>query len=408
MHRLTTINNTGKYLWFVLPVFVIGISVCLFASTSFGGNKMEPLYNINEAKHLEPQVYDIKTNSSLSLFPVPQDNSIGTNDLNNAITLLSFPKGKITTDQYFKNAYEQVGGGGEYIPIVSRDTIGFGQTRRFVLYNFRTKQHERYRIAASLEDTIEKIAIADARQRHFIFEIQAHNPRSEDPWDYSTHLLLMDLSEKEARLVRQLPREDGVTWSVVTDKVFLYDREKELLQVFTMNFEPSNHPLADVIKQNKGKIRFMWIHAHQYLPFAILSGGRNGAMFITWSVASGTPRLLFSEAKQFSFSPDGKWVVFREESSSPAKTYLMPISEKYPNYLGSPILVSNNYFNPNNFGWTTNPVSFIGSSLNKLYRWDLENRDFPEKGKMSFHDYIVQKDLEKLAREKKQGLGNNH
>ena len=86
----------------------------------------------------------------------------------------------------------------------------------------------------------------------------------------------------------------------------------------------------------------------------------------------------------------------------------MPISEKYPNYLGSPILVSNNYFNPNNFGWTTNPVSFIGSSLNKLYRWDLENRDFPEKGKMSFHDYIVQKDLEKLAREKKQGLGNNH
>ena len=83
----------------------------------------------------------------------------------------------------------------------------------------------------------------------------------------------------------------------------------------------------------------------------------------------------------------------------------MPVSEKYPHYLGSPILISNNSFNENNFGWTHNPVSFVGSSLDKLYRWDLENRDFPGKGKMSFHDYVVEKDLEKLTKEKRQGLG---
>jgi len=83
----------------------------------------------------------------------------------------------------------------------------------------------------------------------------------------------------------------------------------------------------------------------------------------------------------------------------------MPISEKYPHYLGSPILISNKSFNIGKAAWSTNPTAFVGSYGDNILRWDLENQDFPEKGKMSFHDYIVQEDLKKLTREKKQGLG---
>ena len=91
-----------------------------------------------------------------------------------------------------------------------------------------------------------------------------------------------------------------------------------------------------------------------------------------------------------------------------AKTYLMPVSEKYPNYLGSPILLFDHHFNDNNFGWTTNPISFVGSRLNKLYRWELTNAAHPESDKTTFHDYIVEHDLEKLTRENRQGLGQKH
>lgn len=52
----------------------------------------EPLYNINEASILRPEEYSVR-GSSLALFLVPQDNAIGTNDMGNAITLLSFKKG---------------------------------------------------------------------------------------------------------------------------------------------------------------------------------------------------------------------------------------------------------------------------------------------------------------------------
>ena len=365
---------------------------------------MEKLYNINESKSLDPQIFHTGKESSLSLFPVPQDNAIGTNDLNNAITVLSFNKEKINYDKYFKNAVDDVEGGGEYIPIISQDIIGFGQTRRFLLYDFRYKICQNYRIVGSLGKTIEKIAIANGRQRHFIFEIEAHNERSEDPWDYTSALLLMDLSEKEARKIKEIDKGKGVTWSVEMNKIFLYNIGKEELQVLTTNFEPSHHPLIDVIKQNKNEINFTRLIPHPYLPFAILFAGDEGSTLISWAPGR-IPWRLFSGADQFSYSPDGKWVVFRCDRTDPAKTYLMAVSEKYPNYLGTPILLSDTYFNANNYGWTTNPISFVGSSLGKLYRWELTNAAHPESDKATFHDYVVEQDLAKLTKEKRQGLG---
>ena len=404
MQNLKEFKRLGQGFWFVVPVLLV--STFLLSTTTFGGKNMEQLYNIAEAKLLEPQIFNIGTSSSLSVFPVPQDNAIGTNDLNNAITVLSFPKGRITYGKYFKNDVHDVEGGGEYIPIVSQDIIGFGQTRRFLLYDFRYKICQNYRIVVSLEETIEKIAIADARLKHFIFEIQAHNGRSEDPWDYTNNLLLFDLSEKEARLIKEIDIGNAITWSVAFGNIFLYDIGKDQLQVLTTDFEPSHHPLGDVIKQNNGKINFTRIQTHPSLPFAILFAGDEGSTFISWTPGKA-PHRLFSGADQFSFSPDGKWVTFRCDRTDPAKTYLMPVSEKYPNYLGTPILLSNKYFNENNFGWTTNPISFVGSSLNKLYRWELTNEAHPESDKATFHDYVVDHDLEKLTKEKRQGLGEH-
>jgi len=387
-------------------LFLVFISILLFIAPTYGGNKMEPLYNLNEAKPLKPEVYDIGTDALLSLFSVPQDNSIGTNDLNNAITILSFNKGKIKKNQYFKNALDQVGGGGSYLPVIAPDTIGFGQVRRFVFYNFRTKVHQYYRIVVSLDETIQEIAIADARLRQFIFEIKEYNSKSEDHRDFTNNLLLMDLSNKEPRLIKEINIGKVTVWTSAFDKIFLYDLKKEQMNVLTTSFEPSNHALANTINQNKGKIDFVVINPHPYLPFAILSGGKKGSTYISWGeVKNNSPHLLISRATQFSFSPDGKWLTFRKKiDSDTEKTYLMPVSEKYPNYLGSPILLLNNYFDPKYCGWTTNPISFVGSD-GEIYRWELTNAAHPESDKATFHDYIVENDLKKLTKEKQQGLG---
>jgi hypothetical protein len=83
------------------------LSLLVFSGIAQGTESLEPLYDISEAATLKSEEYSVK-GRNLSLFPVPQNNAVGTNDLNNAITLLSFSKGKIKYDQYFKNAFSQV------------------------------------------------------------------------------------------------------------------------------------------------------------------------------------------------------------------------------------------------------------------------------------------------------------
>ncbi|MBR9981353.1 MAG: hypothetical protein KFF50_10030 [Desulfatitalea sp.] len=367
---------------------------------------MEPLYDLNAADSLKPQFYKIGSTFSLSLFPVPHDNAVGTNDMHNAITIISFPRGKKPRfDRHFRRAVSDVRGGGTYLPITSDDSIGFGQTRRFLLYNFKTKTHEEYRIVFSLDCTIEKISIADSEKRRFIFQIQEHTSGSPDPWDYTNLLQLIDLSGKEVKLIKEINYGKGVTWTAAFNKIFLYCLEKEEVQVLDMNFEPSHHPLADISNRNKSELSFTWILPHPYLPFAILSGGKTGSTLIGWGEnRNQNPIPLIKNGVQFSFSPDGKWVAFKKDYPEPQSTYLMPVSEKYPNFLGSPILLINDYFNK--FAWTTNPVSFVGSD-GDLYRWELTNEAYPQSDKATFWDYIVESDLENLTREKRQGLGQN-
>lgn len=424
MESMKISNKPAKYLWIVLYLFVI--SSCLFATDSYGGKKMEPSYlyesDLKNARELKPLKYTLDRSTSISLFPVPQDNSVGTNDMNNAITLISFHKGgflssltssqknPISIDKYFKNAVNDIGGGGQYLPVISKDVIGFGQTRSFLIYDFKKKIHREYTIVVSLAKTIEKVAIADVRQRRFIFEIEAHNSRSNDPWDINKKLQLMDLSGQEAKLIKEIPKKSGVIWTVVNDKNFLFDLENKLAKVFNMNLEPDHHPLAEVIKQIKGKVGFSRIHPHPSLSFAILYGGKLGSTLVSWDKGrDNTPQPLLSSIDFCSFSPDGKWVVLKEDADlNSARTYLMPISEKYPHYLGSPILLLNSYFNDINFAWTTNPISFVGSIRNELYRWELTNDAHPESNRATFHDYIVAHDLKKLTKEKRQGLGVKH
>lgn len=387
---------------------VIFVSIFVISATTKGENKVDALYNLTETKALQPQVFDLGLASSLSLFAVPQGNAIGTNDLSNAITFLSFSNDRVTYDKYFKNAVHDVEGGGEYIPIVSQNVIGFGQTRRFLLYDFKSKICRNYQIVSSLEKTIEKIAIANAEQRHFIFEIEAHNRKSQDPWDYTSYLLLMDLSATESEIIKQISIGKGETWSVAFDKIFLYDIGKDVLRVLTTHFEPAQHPLVDVISKNKATISFTRIHPHPYLPFAILEAGRKDEVLVFWGEKDKAPTSLFGKGTtvtQFSFSPDGRWVVFKRQSLNKNQTYLMAISEKYPHFVGSPILLSNHHFNENNYGWTTNPISFVGSRLSKIYRWELTNAAHPESDKATFWDFIVEQDLERLTKEKRQGLG---
>jgi hypothetical protein len=373
--------------------------------------------DVKEAISLQPQTFKIgglfSAYRHISIFPVPQDNAVGSNNMGNAITVISFPKGKIDYDKYFRHV-DDLAGRGKYLPPITSDLIGFGQVRVFHLFDFKKKLHREYEIVFPVSQYIDNIAIADARRRHFLFEIESQKENPRNSFDVDKILQLVDLSCEKPVLIKKFKKEPGTVWTTTKDRVFLYQVFERQLLVLDMNLEPAHHPLEDVVKQYKDQLNpykdeigFSRIKPHPYLPFAVLHGGYEGSTFIGWAKDKDCrPHLLLLDSKEFSHSPDGKWVVYKTSHiGKSSQTYIMPVSEKYPHYLGSPILLSNNSFEPGQGAWTTNPTAFVGTVLDKIFRWDLENQDFPGKDKMSFHDYIVQEDLKKLTKEKRQGLG---
>jgi len=418
MKEKKCMNVPLKKRWAVLCVIII-ISV-LLTTTVYGGgkNKMEYLYdNFGNSipLTLPPQIYKLDVRSSVSLFPVPFDNAVGTNDLRNAITVISFPNGKLDMENHFRSLFDDVRGGGTFLPVIPPDSIGFGQTRRFLLYNFKTGSHKKFRLFPSIDEKIENIAIADGRRKLFIVEAEGLDRHSEDHNDGTFFLQLFDLSGDEAKPIKKIDIGTGSIWTVAHNRLFLWYFSKKIMEVYDLNLEPVQHPVSEIVKKNKDKIYFTRIVIHPTIPFAILYGGGDTPdTIINWGQGRDkTPKPLFEGGTDhFSFSPDGKWVTLKQWISlREERTYLMPVSEKYPNYLGSPILLVNKYFDPPRFAWTNNPVGFLGSRLEKLYRWELTKEAY--KSIMgddydkypTFHDWIVAKDLEKLTKEKKQGLG---
>lgn len=378
---------------------------------------MEPLYDIKEAGSLESQSFKAGGGlfggyRNVSIFPVPFDNAVGSNDMGNAITLISFPKGKIEFERYFRHA-DDISGSGKYLPTISSDLIGFGQVRAFHLFDFKKKLHREYEIEFPVSKYIESIAIADASRRRFIFEIESQKANPKNSFDVDYFLQLIDLTTDTPRKVKTIKEEPGTFFTTTKDRVLLYRILKRQLSVLDMNLEPAHHPLQDVFIQYKDQLNplkdeilFSRIQPHPFLPFAILYGGYRGSTYIGWgNDRARAPHLLIDYTTLFSFSPDGKWVIFQKDWPEPKETYIMAVSEKFPHYLGFPISISDVHFEPGYGAWTTKPTGFVGSYLDKIFRWDLESREFPEKGKMSFHDYVVKNDLERLTREKRQGLG---
>jgi ankyrin repeat protein len=381
-----------------LKCCMLSICMVLFSTAvhSEGIKKTEPLYDdqvISEAITLQPETYVAKEDGLLgtglfsvgtyrhvSLFPVPFDNAVGTNDMGDALTIISFHEGKMKYKRYFKGAVHDVCCGGNYLPSAVPGLTGFGQGGRFVLYDLKRKIARNF----SPHRYVERVAVADADKLHFIFS--------------DNHKIdLYDLSGSEAKLIKEIADPLGTVWSAGNDRIFMWEYDEKKLQVLDMNLEPAHHPLEEVIARHKDQIGFMRIVLHPHLPFGILYNGIGGVFVVGWDKGRNTqPRVLIYDGEDFTFSPDGNWVVYKTDHiGQSSQTYMMPVSERYPNYFGSPILLSSDYYN--HYAWTTNPTAFVGSGIDTFERWDLENRDYPGKEQISFHEYLVGKDLVHLA-----------
>jgi hypothetical protein len=83
--------------------------------------------------------------------------------------------------------------------------------------------------------------------------------------------------------------------------------------------------------------------------------------------------------ENFTFSPDGKWVVFRDYTGTADNPVFVavPIDDKNPLFLGKPIKLGRatreGAKGPTGTAWTTDPTAFVMCDGAVLYRWVLDD-----------------------------------
>lgn len=379
------------------------------------------------------------------IFAVPKHNMVGTNELDNAIKLLEFKENGKISEKYVKKDFMDMVTGPfsfRFLPVWSDNEIAYSQSKGFLLINLQTRKVEMHTICPGMYGCdIEKVAVLNAEDRTFVFEtLYSNSDRDGNVWNDKVLKVIRFqgetfsiISEKGAGKKTFAYTEP---WFVYQKRIFIYNDSETRLEAFNENLQPERHPIVEAFNQNKSIFRRMQeFVVHPSLPFALIIErgkrppsdkvdkalaiqGDAGVKAIDsiykdvhrltlylfrWTHPDPDKRLvpLLSAAgslwgnynpennySDFTFSPDGKWVVFRDKSFNYKNPVFVavPIDENNPLYLGKPVKLGNasreDAIGPTGTAWTTNPTAFVMCDRAVLYRWNLDAYDSCRKVKV--------------------------
>jgi len=338
-----------------------------------------------------------------SIFPVPVENAVGTNVIDFAITLLRFEGDKIHYEQLIKgHPGASAGGLYSHCPVFDKEWIAYGQSRGFSLFNIKTKQFVDHTPYPQLEKRITAVAPVTSQPFTFLIQIERGNTPVDDRVLQIVRFDLKGNFEVLAEL-EQIGRhygEKGEPWCFSERTFINYNRKDTLLEAFDLNFKPVQHPLCSLFNNRKKDdidiSRLNSFIAHPKLPFAILKeyieGQGSRIWLLRWNQNEkeeifleliGQKLSVFSDIKKliathFEFSPDGKWLVFRDGSEEPKNPMFiaMPVDEDEKYFLGKPKMlgkVLRKNAGPVSSAWIEEPLSYVVSDGMVLYKWELNN-----------------------------------
>ena len=393
------LNIISKSKFIIYCTFIsILISLKIHA---YGENTMRPIFTLNRALmvKLEPKLYSTKKKNIEGLFPVPLDNTLATNKIGNAITLIRFKEDKLKYETLKRNFIDYVSSGEDgYMPIFSEDTIGYSIGRGFLLFNINNNKFKYYSIAGGFNYKISQIEVFDPEKKYFVFKIRDVSKR------HPSFLRMMDLSGEEDKII--IEKEVGPCGIVIKDKVIFVWKEN-MMYAINSKFEEVDHPIVKIFNKEKPKDYGRTIECiiHPTLPFAIIKeekkiGDSYDFTTSVWSVSwresdlkSDKPKMVKILAENtfgYSFSYDGKWLWFIDATTSPRGLILMPVDPDLPNIVGKPIYLGEVPMpeNANGDAMTRNPSGLVVSGCDGydkdcwLKKWDFtEAEKLVEKNK---------------------------
>ena len=367
-----------------------------------------------------------------NIFAVPEKNAVGTNDIDNAVSVLHFKNDSDLNRKVVKKDFMEMVTGPfqfRFLPVWSEKEIAYSQTRGFLLVNIPDKKVEIHTVCPGIEDEIGGLTVLDESKRIFVFEILKPYAKIQGfekvlrvaRFDNNTFSILSEHPAGNKTLQYSEP------WFTYQNHIFIYNDSTTIIEAFDNNFKSVSHPLSDVFNENKSSFRCLReITIHPFLPVALVVERGKWPTKEQLSKFNSLPALeqdkatdiLFNEARRrtlylfrwtdpdpkrrliplvssagsiwnsynpenayshFTFSPDGKWVVFHDDSEDSDNPVFVaiPIDEKNPLLLGKPIKLGKatreGSTGPTGTAWTTDPTAFVMCDGAVLYRWVLDD-----------------------------------
>ena len=359
-----------------------------------------------------------------SIFQIPVKNAIGTIDLDNAITILKFGDNELRYDIVAKDFLNEVTGAFDFgfCNVYSDEEIAYTQTRWMVVANLKTGKVISPVITYDLNDFVKSIWCIDPASNTFLI-VKA----VPDIDDYKKMLHVIKVIDKDSiqdfGAIKASAGQTGYSapWQLHNKLIFTYDVDSNKISCRDENLKLSSHPFADVFNRNSAKFRrikeFIF---HPTLPFAIILeigkqidtarvnklpiGNERDHLFdslaelreihalylLRWDTSeeknqltpllsdshSLIPPVFIKKYSHFEFSPDGSWLVFRDDSKSEERPVFiaLPVDPGAPMFFGEPLYLGRlkKGRQPTTTTWTTDPLGFVVAADDYLiWKWDL-------------------------------------
>ncbi len=321
-----------------------------------------------------------------SIFSVPLKNTVATNDLTNAISLINFDGEKADIRHLLEDFVENVGGGKlSFLPPVSSSTIGYAQSRRFILIDLKEKSFRQFLVCKRLEENINRVAIADTDTLTFLFEILAFSDDPTDTSDPDRILRMVDVSSGSDTVLAERQLAANANWTVHQGTILIFD-DKGVLAL-DKGLNPTHHPFASLyageMPHFSEQLQVTELLLHPQLPFGVVIGSGSkdpGKKHIVWLATwreDETPALLPMIAakrgptyKDFDFSPDGRFLLMKVHERQQTEFMVSPVDAASPLFLGKPVSLGSieAHFA---VAWIEAPLSLAVLEHQAIRVWDL-------------------------------------
>ena len=354
------------------------------------------------------------------IFQVPVKNAVGTIDLDNAITILKFCDDELKYDIVAKDFLEEVTGAFDFgfCNVYSDEEIAYTQTRWMVIANLKTGKVISPVITYELSDFIPSLQCISASERKFLLMREGpYGGKGTEDFLHISHVVdANSVTDLGSILAGVSPTGYKVPWQLHNKLIFTYDVDSNKISCHDENLKLSSHPFADVFNLNSKKFRrIKEFVLHPTLPFAIIveKGKRiptdkikdlpwemvsalaiqrdiHALYLLRWDTSeeknqltpllsdthSLIPPVFIKKYSHFEFSPDGSWLVFRDESKSEERPVFiaLPVDPGAPLFLGEPLYLGRlkKGRQPTTTTWTTDPLGFVVAADDYLiWKWDL-------------------------------------